>query len=147
MPAGRPPAPKALKVLRGDKPGRINQQEPEPDLTRCPDPPDWLNGRAKRMWRRLAPDMFAKGVLTWWDRDAFAHACDAAIAYRDASVAIATEGRMVDGKPNPNYTLLWRASDAFLKYACRFGMTPSDRSKIVTGRSKEDEDEARALMA
>ncbi len=93
---GPPPKPTALRVLHGDRKDRINTSEPSPAAAEVR-PPDWLGGEALGVWRRLAPDLERKGVLSAWDVEAFAVYCDAAVRHVKSVERLDVEGEVVAG--------------------------------------------------
>lgn len=133
---GPKPAPTALKVLRGDRPSRINRGEPVPgegDVVR----PGWLAGvsGARAVWDRLAPDLQRRGVLTAWDVDAFAAFCVAVVRHRAAVELVERDGLMIDGARggrvrNPAVQMERDYADQVKSGAARFGLTPADRSSV-----------------
>ena len=137
----RPAKPTHLKVLHGDQPSRINTQEPQPavDPVRCP---AWMSSKAKAMWRELAPDLAGKGVLTAWDRHAFAACCEAYVTWRVAQEDVDARGVLVSTKngtvKNPALQVARDAMATFVSLASRFGLTPSDRSKLTVGEERVD---------
>jgi P27 family predicted phage terminase small subunit len=140
MPGGRPAKPTHLKVLHGDdkkNPQRINRDEPLPaDLPI--EPPALLTEEGLAVWKRLAPDRIAKGLLTPWDVDAFALFCEGvALAHHAAFKA---DGPTIPGAQSP----ISRFKDAVAVCATlggRFGWTPSDRAKLVVGEERRDQKE------
>ena len=136
---GRPAKPTALKVLHGDRRDRINTQEPAP-MAGVVEPPGWLDDPAQRYWRRLAPDLADKGVLTAWDAEAFAVWCDAAARHAEAAQQVHREGLIVPGAAggvvkNPACQLVRDYAQIMSVQAARFGLTPSDRSQLKVERS------------
>ena len=145
---GVTPAPTALKVLQGARPSRVNLAEPKPDDRVCPGPPEWLPIEAKRLWRRIAPDLHAKKVLTWWDRDSFAVLMEAYVVHRWASAAIAEHGILVgdaERVKNPALQIQRDAAATIRTYVTQFGLTPSSRQDFDLGVT--DDDEARRLLS
>ncbi len=152
---GRPARPTSLKVLRGERPSRINRNEPLPtDTEVCA--PSWLGEAALAVWDHYAPDLVAKGVLTPWDAEHFAVWCDAAARRREASAALHKQGSVIEAAVfdrngrvtghrlvrNP-WVLVEKAySESILRYGARFGMTPSDRAQlrvdVPTRRGSDD---------
>lgn len=133
----RPAKPTRLKVLEGDRKDRINTAEPVPgqgDIVL----PDWLDDAAIEVWERLAPDLTAKGVLTPWDVDAFAMACDSVSTYRAAAAQVAAEGMVVAGAKgglvkHPMLQVIRDSAATFATLAGRFGLTPADRARLSLG--------------
>lgn len=138
--------PTVLKLLHGDdkaNPQRINRSEPQPAKGEV-SPPSWLSRKARAVWRRLAPDLEAKKVLTLWDREAFANYCDAVTRRADAARHLEKEGQVIDAPVfnkngdmtgyrrtrNP-WSLVLRDADAQVqRWGARFGLTPSERAQI-----------------
>lgn len=143
---GPAPKPTNLRLLHGDRKDRINTDEPVPadvDITI----PTWLPASARSLWRQLAPDLQAKGVLTAWDVEAFAIFCDAAARRRKAVKELKARGEVMEVpildmagevagyrlQKNP-WTLVLNEADAQVqRYGARFGLTPSDRSQLKIG--------------
>jgi P27 family predicted phage terminase small subunit len=142
-PAGKPTN---LRLLHGDQkkdPQRVNRNEPIPDASDIK-PPTWLSKQARRVWRKLAPDLIAKKVLTGWDVEAFASYCDAVVRRAEAAKKVEEEGQVVELPVfNKNGDLtgyrvarnpwLMAHKDADLqaqRWGARFGLTPSERQDI-----------------
>lgn len=137
--------PTKLALVKGERADRINDTEPEPEGQVAP--PGWLSDDALEVWRRYAPDLQRKQVLTAWDVEAFGNFCDAVVRRARASQALDDEGEIVDlpvfnkngdhtgdrkGK-NP-WALIWKEADGQVqRWGARFGMTPSDRTSISVG--------------
>lgn len=148
---GPRPAPTALKLLRGTRADRINDNEPVPSAVDVL-PPDWLAEDALAIWREYAPDLIRKGVLTAWDVETFGACCDAAARRRAAATHLAREGEVVDvpvfdknGKQtgirrgrNPWLLVLNQADAQLQRWAARFGLTPSDRAQLAGGDGRRD---------
>jgi P27 family predicted phage terminase small subunit len=141
---GPAPEPTALRVLKG---GKAHKGEPQPADGEVV-PPAWLTrDGALDEWHRLAPDLIAKKVLTFWDVQAFAEYCDAVATVAEAAEALADEGYVVDrpvfdrnGKktgtrkvPSEWVQIQSRALEVSARRAARFGLTPSDRSGVSVG--------------
>jgi P27 family predicted phage terminase small subunit len=147
---GRPAKPTSLKVLHGDRKDRINTSEPQPTESTVT-PPAWLaladaeteqaHESALDVWRRMAPDLIKRGVLTAWDVEAFAVYCDAVVKFRQASLEVTRGGMTIEGArgsvKNPAVTAAKDYADLMQRYGARFGLTPSDRASLSV---KGDED-------
>lgn len=136
---GPAPKPTHLKVLHGDdkkNPQRINADEPQPSGDA--EPSFELSSDAREVWDRLAPDMQAKGVLSSWDADLFGELCEAIVKLRVKRKAANRGGKPGGANPMRDYQT---AFDMVIKLASRFGMTPSDRSKLEVDRGEESSDD------
>lgn len=132
---GRPPKPGHLKVLHGDKPSRINKQEPKPDENSPVAPPYSLRPAVQEVWDRLAPERIRMKLLTPWDVDAFAAFCEAIVLAQKG--ALEAHGEAIPGAPSP----MSRFKDAVNLCSTlggRFGWTPSDRQKLIVGEAPRE---------
>lgn len=142
---GRPAKPTSLKVLHGDRKDRINAAEPAPSGEVAP--PEGLSEDALVVWRRLAPDLERKGVLTAWDTDEFAVVCDAVARHRRAAQVLDEEGetgvnRFGERVVQPWFRVWSETASVLAKHGGRFGLTPSDRQSLVVADErgvKEDD--------
>lgn len=149
---GRPAKPTKLKVLHGDQKSRINNAEPKAPEVEVTAPDD-LSDEARAVWDRLAPSLITAGVLTVWDIDAFVMVCNALVIYRKASKLVAGSAVLVNGSTgltvNPAIKAMKEAEQTFATFGARFGLTPSDRSKIKVetsgGNPSETKDPSRLL--
>lgn len=135
---GPKPAPEAVKALRGDKPSRRNPSAPKPAETDVV-PTRPIDGYALEVWKRLAPDLIAKKVLTAWDADAFTSYCQWSAVEKDALDDIAARGNLVDGfrnskVKNPSMQIARDAGQQLIAIGARFGLTPSDRGQLRLGK-------------
>jgi P27 family predicted phage terminase small subunit len=130
-PAGKPTS---LRLLHGDRPSRVNLDEPKPrDLP--PEPPDWLSNAAAAEWSRVVPDLLAMGTVTAADSIALGAYCESVARLQAASQLVAKAGLMLrdrDGEVRKNPAVA-QARDAGndVRLWCReFGLTPSARAGI-----------------
>ena len=66
---GPPPTPTASLRLRGSWRGKTRPDEPQPE-TGIPPVPKYLDADQKKLWRRLAKQLDAIGVMTKLDGEA-----------------------------------------------------------------------------
>ncbi len=138
---GRRPKPTALRVIDGDRPGRVNEDEPSPPRsTRCPRSPAWLADDARKIWRRYAPELHARGVLTEWDADSLGVACSElaryqrALSYLEAGLLLPDDGGGL--KVNPATRLARDGSASVRAWAKRHRVREvggRDRARRYTG--------------
>jgi P27 family predicted phage terminase small subunit len=137
---GPKPAPNHLKVLRGDREQYLNRDEPIPtavpgvDLTK---PPRGIGAPAARVWRRLAPDLVDKGMLTAWDVDLFGAYCDTVATYEDVRRQLRAVGVTAKGSV-PGTAVkhpLWRVQAdclaTMVRLGAKFGLSPADRADVT----------------
>lgn len=137
---GPKPMPNHLKVLRGDREQNLNRDEPIPtpaapgvDLTK---PPRGIGRGPAAVWRRLAPDLVDKGMLTPWDVDLFGAYCDAVANYEAVRRQLRESGVTTPGSV-PGTSVkhpLWRVQAdclaTMLRIGAKFGMSPADRADV-----------------
>src|SRR5262245_60512663 len=115
--SGPRPRATALKVLRGERRGRVNEHEP-----RVPDgvvtKPSHLSAGAVRVWDRLAPLCVAMQTLTPADVTAFGTFCELQAAFELLKPTV----RMQEGRR--------RAASALRPYYALFGLEPVSRGRI-----------------
>lgn len=139
---GRPPTPTKLKLLRGN-PGKraINADEPEPPAaSRLPGPPSYVAGEALAEWRRSGPKLLRLGLLTELDHQAFIAYCLAWGEFVDMEREISEGSRTITTSnknqiPNPLLVVRNQALQRCVAFWGRFGMTPSDRSRVHVPKS------------
>jgi P27 family predicted phage terminase small subunit len=127
--------PMALRLIQGN-PGRrpINKHEPKPPA-RMPQCPRHLDGEARAEWRRLAPQLFAAGLLTELDVAALSALCVTWALWSEAEQKLASESLTVTGRggavrPSPWIAIASRAQRDMQLLAAEFGMTPNSRQRI-----------------
>lgn len=132
--------PHELKVLQGtDRPDRANPAEPKPELLELvPDPPCRLERVARAEWDRIAPLLIKLRLLSQLDLGALVGYCRAFADCVAARNHIEKHGRYqkADGggfKLNPAVRDAHRAAELVKGYLVEFGMSPSSRSRVVTG--------------
>jgi P27 family predicted phage terminase small subunit len=150
MAAGRPPKPTALKALQGN-PGKrpLNGAEPQPSAD-IPEPPVTLKGEGRAEWRRVVPELARLGLVTKVDRAYLVAYCSAWGTFEAARIAMAEHGPLVNGRDgnlvkNPAAQVMRDAADMMIKFGARFGLSPSDRSRLAVTPPIEDGHDASVL--
>ena len=154
MPGGRPPKPRVLKLLAGtlrpDREARKPRPRPPKAGARCPTPPSVLGKIAREEWRRVAPWLFKRGMLTQQSRANLAAYCQSYarwIAYErvidEQGTTFTTEKGYVCQRPEVTQSQKERLT--MLKFATEFGLTPSSASKFGEDPPVE-KDEADAFL-
>jgi P27 family predicted phage terminase small subunit len=149
--AGRKPLPTNVKIFRGN-PGHypLNEYEPRPP-TKMPICPDHLQGRAREEWRRISKQLHRIGLLTIIDGAALAGYCEAYGRWADATEQVAKFGMVIkspNGYPmlSPFLSIINAALAQMKGFLTEFGMTPSSRSRISTGKLEEEGDESKRFF-
>ena len=131
---GFAPRPSHLKALEGCREDRLNRDEPIPTEATVV-PPVELSPDAKAVWDRLAPDLIAKRVLTFWDVDLFACFCNSTAIYHRAVSEMNGQPLEVTGSRNqpavhPAFRVAEKAEAMMRATGQRFGLTPGDRAQL-----------------
>jgi P27 family predicted phage terminase small subunit len=132
-------------VLHGDYKGRPsarNTREPQPrgKIER----PAKMSAGARECWDEIAPALIECGVLTRVDVKIFAEFCEATVIVQVARSQIAAmlSGKLElkPGAPNP-FNSYARAVMTMTNLGGRYGLTPSDRSRLIVERESSSVDE------
>lgn len=132
---GRPPKPTALKLLHGTaRSDRVLKNEPHPQIGR-PTRPHWLLPEAKREWSRIVPELLRLGLLAKIDRAMLSMWCQCWGMYVEAVRDIRENGTTFTTEkgyegPRPSVGVMNKMIQKMTTLSARFGMTPSDRSRI-----------------
>ena len=140
---GPSPAPTKLKLLKGVKPYRINQNEPKPKSVSGNIPPGWgahMSTGAKRFWKRNAPRLAKMGMLTEADLNSFRVLCELYTSWVQIVNTIRKVGEVYKThnqakemvyKKRPEVPIREDIEKRLLSYFAQFGMVPSGRSRIA----------------
>lgn len=134
MAAGRLPQPRALKILKGSEPRRINDDEPVP-LVESSEPPPEMRPEVTEIWTFTLRHLTAMGTAAACDRDSLAAYCEAVAAHRRASSLLAQSDILIRGAKgglirNPLLVIQRDAAYTIRMFAQEFGLTPSARTRI-----------------
>lgn len=142
---GRHPMPAQLKLLTGEtKKSRINLDPPKP-MQGAPELPDVVTADVRQVWHYTVAQLDAMGLLSPADRDTLLCYCEAVVAHRRASEAIAETGLLIRGSmgslvKNPACNIQHEAASQIARYSHLFGLTPSARSEIRMGKVRGNPD-------
>lgn len=133
---GPTPAPTAVRILRGQKPYRINRDEPQPTNGLCHEP-EWLSPYALEEWKRVERDVIAMNVGKPVDSTALSAWCEAVARFRTATESLTKFGMFYFDEDrhyvkNPAVIVARDASSDMLRWAREFGFTPSSRQTLKT---------------
>jgi P27 family predicted phage terminase small subunit len=137
MRPGPKPRPTHLKVLDGIRDSRVNRREPLP-APGPPEPPAYLAGDELDAWHAIV-EATPPGTATASDVIALAVFAQRLAEFRRSSQLASVAGPLVvdeRGQPrtNPACRIAREAGRDLLRWCAEFGMTPSARSTLVTGR-------------
>ena len=138
MKPGTKPRPDHLKAVDGVEERYRNHDEPKPEPTpeeQLIAPPRGLGAGPSKVWRRLAPDLVKKKMLTAWDVDMFTAFCVAVAQYDDARKQVARNGITDMGSQgqlivSPYLRAQNMLLEQIVKLGSRFGLSPADRASI-----------------
>ena len=132
MVAGRPRKPTQLHILDGTfKPCR-HGGDGEPVADGEPERPRFLRGEALAFWKEVVPGLVEMKVAKAADAPALAQMCQWWAACRRFQKML-NRARDTDKNLFRITAALAMASDKFNSYAGRFGLTPSDRTRLRIG--------------
>ena len=144
-------------MLQGGRAAPEASREPKPTIpSEVPDPPAYLKGWARKEWRRVVPDLYGTGTYAEIDETMLAAYCMAFGRWiqaeldleRMASVDPQTHGAMIkttngNAIQNPLVGVASTARRDMQRLAAEFGLTPSSRTQLDSGRGQADDPIAR----
>ena len=149
---GRPRKPTSLRILEGAPPCKL----PKGEATFADAPlsvPAALAGlpAAAAEWRRLAPLLSARGLLTDGDISALLAYCVVFSQLLDAAADVAENGAVLtsaDGKrvTNPAANTLLKSASLLRSFCSEFGLTPASRAKVGAATADNAQDPMEALL-
>ena len=139
---GPAPKPTKLRILHGDEPHTINQNEPQP-APGLPDRPAELDDASGAVWDYVVAELDVMGLATRPDRDQLHAYCEAVALHAKAAALIHATGPLLkdrDGyvRLNPAVRVLNTTSRAMLLYAREFGLTPASRVHLTAQQVATD---------
>lgn len=130
--------PTALKLLAGERPARINDDEPVPEdgIPQCPsDDP-----KVREVWDYTVRQLVTMRVLTMADRDSLHVYCQAVVMHDEAARQIHEQGMFLNTPKGPMRNaatmVMKECAQTIRQMAHSFGMTPQARSAIKMGDQK-----------
>lgn len=157
---GPAPKPVELKLVEGNPGRRPLPEVPKPSVSpEVPKPPAVLNADGKRLWNRVAPELYRLGLLTDLDLESLTALCITWQHAKDAADLIRKQGIVVDlpvfrkdgeiagyrTQRHPAAQTLRDSLAQFKAFAAEFGMTPSARTRFSMPKD-EEVDELAALL-
>lgn len=141
---GPPKTPSALNLFRGNPGKRApNRREPKPTVATATPPPD-LDAPAAAIWRERAAELVRLELLTVIDRGHLARACRLeALGLEQLALAELMplrETKANGPQPSAELRAALLALEAADRIWFRFGITPSERTRLTTGEPGGDDD-------
>jgi P27 family predicted phage terminase small subunit len=123
-----------LKLVKGSRPDRINEDEPKVPVS-IPDPPDFLEGEEIDTFIITAGKLARMRVMTEADVDALAIYAVNFVRWKDATAKLRETGPLVRSPNNfpiqsPYLAVANKAQGEMLKILSEFGLTPSSRTRV-----------------
>jgi len=151
---GPTPTPTEILKRRGSREVPKRSREPKPEQG-APSCPAWLDKDAKSVWRQLAKQLSALGVLTKVDGNALARYCRLFVRWKQCDAFVRKYGESYptgykDGKPTsfqqfPEVGIINKLGPQLLRLEQEFGLTPAARTRIevdVEPRERTEGDDA-----
>ena len=141
---GPQPLPTNLKLLKGVKPYRINQNEPKPRVASANLPAGWgaqMSVAAKGFWKRYAQKLIDLGLLSEIDLDTFRILCELIAERKKLSSIIKKTGYVYKTKnqywetlykQRPEVGMRDKIESQIYRYLQLFGMAPAPRGRIAS---------------
>lgn len=147
----RPAKPTQQKIIQGTfRKHRAKQGEPKPELLmQVPKPPVHLNSYGKQMWRKVAPELVAKRIISTLDLHSLEILCDAYGMYRASRAAMLRNGKRTlaqylkgqNSQTTPEATMMRQCWATYKSFMSEFGLSPSSRTKLDVPGAKEAEED------
>jgi len=144
--AGRKPKPTNLRIVEGNRGHRpINDKEPKPQPV-MPECPEFIVGKAKKVWDKYGPMLVRLGILTEADGLAFAALCTEWARYAELAGNNTLVQSFESGARQvaPEVSASHKSLTQLLRLFGEFGMTPSARARLSI--QKEDDDDWEDLI-
>lgn len=147
--SGRARKPSALRARQTP----ATRNEPKPERAQVPAPPTGLNEDERSAWLDLKALVDPLGVFTAADLVAFEAMVTALSTARQAQAVLRREGITFEGigsreqvvvKARPEVAILLNAQKALMLWMSRFGLSPSDRSRVTQAPEMSEFERARA---
>lgn len=119
--------------MRGVKP-YLAVDNGDGTMKTVPEPPEWIGESAAAEWRRVAPDLIARGRLNDADLGSLESYCLAIGTVRDMQRKIAAEGAVIDDprrgpRKHPAMSIQKEAMNSARLLANELGLTPVSRQR------------------
>lgn len=133
--------PKGIVVTRGRRP---NLRRDANALAKVPTAPKWLSSAAKAEWRRVAPILVERKILSDGDLGTLESYCTACGTVREMESILQAEGRFIktatgEPKRHPANMMQKDAQGIARQLAIELGLTPVARSRPAVRDDADDD--------
>ncbi|KYH00125.1 phage terminase small subunit P27 family [Bradyrhizobium sp. DOA1] len=132
--------------MKGRKPQLVGDASA---LNASTKPPAWLSKHAKAEWRRVAPILIDRRILTDTDLTSLEHYCTATGQVREMQKIIACEGSVVMTerglRAHPAVRIQADAMNRARLIGNELGLSPTSRNRPAIRTDQEDDDSASDL--
>ena len=151
MARGRKPKPTAQKKLAGNRGKRaLPENELQFDPISAVDAPAHLDEIATECWETYAPLLCGQKVLCITDLHNLEIFCNAYSGYRQSVALAAGEITIYQDngtiKKNPALSAANEFANQMKSFGAMLGLSPADRSRIMSPKTKEDDNPFGALL-
>lgn len=134
--------------MRGAKPYLAVDNSGTGSISEVPEPPEWIGESAAAEWRRVVPDLVARGRISESDLASLENFCIAIGQIRDMQKLIAAEGAVINDpkrgpRKHPAVAIRAEAMTQARLLANELGLTPVSRQRpgIRNGNGNERGDD------
>jgi P27 family predicted phage terminase small subunit len=139
--SGPPPKPYLIKKAEGN-PGK-QRLTPGPEFRAGrPKCPVWVKGEARKLWKKLAPELEEQGLLALVNGSALEGLCRAYAKAVECEKVLIEQGLTYESKngyicPRPEVLIAQKEWQLVRSFCGEFGLTPSSNGKIVVPKLKK----------
>ena len=147
----RPQKPTKQKKLQGTlKKCRENKNEPTfPELSKTTKPPAYFNKHSKDMWSSLLNEWEIQPITETVDIYAFEMLCASYGAWRDSMEKLSKDASLLENETHGGVSAIAQQMNKNFnmceKMMSRFGLTPSDRSRLGLAKKKDIDPETQRM--
>lgn len=108
------------------------------------DPPTYLDSGGKKLFKSIVKLFKETDLLNEADINEIARYCDLTQEYKSCNRRLKRNGRLTDGKPNPDLRMKLQISAELDKLAKNLGLNPAARASLaisMTDEQKGDDDD------
>lgn len=135
----RGPRPTPNKVLEARGSRRTRKAASSTCTPTMPMMPTWLDAEARKVWRRIVPELAAWGTLTAIDANALGRCCVTWVEWTRAAEQVRREGQAVPimdqagnikrWRIHPAVAIMHKSAGMLLRLEQEFSMTPASRAR------------------